>query len=209
MNRTSFVAYLPQALGHWPEHRCHSLSTISKEKRLDGHSLFSQMQRTALQEPTQPNGGVQRVVLPRLIVADAALALVDRWKTELAVLRRRSPSSDLVQLLGDCIQELVDAVASGHDLTVQLTISEAHAISHIPVSTLRWLCKHKPDALGARKQEGSWYVDSGKFEAYIASPEGKESIPKTQTAHAIVLPVSPNGALRDGSSEHEPRLKAL
>lgn len=109
---------------------------------------------------------------PRLIVADATVALVERWKTELTVLRRRSPKSDAVRALTDCIHELVDAINAGHTLTVQLTIAEARAVSHIPVSTLRWLCKNKPTLIGARKREGIWYIDRMEFQRYLASHAG-------------------------------------
>jgi hypothetical protein len=108
---------------------------------------------------------------PRLIVADAVVTLVERWKAELTIIRRRSPTSDAVRALADCIQELVDAINAGHALTVQLTIGEARTVSHIPVSTLRWLCKNKPDVIGAHKREGIWYIDRSHFERYLASPE--------------------------------------
>ena len=120
--------------------------------------------------------------LPRLIVADAAIALVERWKTELAIIRRRSPASDAAKALADCVGELVDAINAGQALTVQLTISEASTVSHIPVSTLRWLCKNKPDVVGAHKREGIWYVDRSHFERYLASADN----------HAPVLPEPPS-----------------
>lgn len=126
---------------------------------------------------------------PRLIVADAALSLVERWKAELNVLRRRSPSSDAVTTLADCLQELVDAITAGHDMTVQLTIAEAHAVSHIPTSTLRWLCKHKADNVGARKREGVWYIDRSHFEQYLASPDGRSAVPEQATRSASAAAV--------------------
>ena len=116
--------------------------------------------------------------LPRLIVADGLLEMVARWKTELAVLRRRSPASDSLRTLADCIQELVDAINAGHQITVRLTIAEAHAVSRIPASTLRWLCSHRADAVGAHKHGGAWYVDRTCFESYLASCEGRNAIPR-------------------------------
>jgi len=106
---------------------------------------------------------------PRLIVADATVELIERWKAELVVLRRRSPTSDAVGTLADCIRELVDAVNAGNSLTVQLTIGDARTISRMPVSTLRWLCKHKADLIGARKRGGIWYIDRGHFERYLST----------------------------------------
>src|SRR5581483_3355512 len=53
---------------------------------------------------------------PRLIVADATVALIEQWKAELAVLRRRSPTSDAAKTLADCIRELADAINTGHAL---------------------------------------------------------------------------------------------
>lgn len=139
---------------------------------------------------------------PRLIVADAAVTLIDRWKAELVVLRRRSPTSDAVGTLSDCIRELVDAINAGHSLTVQLTIVEARTISHIPVSTLRWLCKHKPDLVGARKREGIWYIDRAQFERYLSSPEGHAATPRragtttTTPDTAVRLEPAPRADLR-------------
>lgn len=121
-----------------------------------------------------------RAAVPRLIVPDAALALLSRWRTELAVLRRRSPTSDAVKTLADCIQELVDAITTGHQVTVRLTLVEARELSRIPLSTLRWLCNHKSDAVGACKQEGAWYLDRSKFEAYIGA--------RTATTTPVQLP---------------------
>lgn len=110
---------------------------------------------------------------PRLIAADAALTLVERWRTELAVLRRRSPTSDAVRTLADCVDELSAAITAGHELTIQLTVVEAHHLSHIPVSTLRWLCNRKPSLVGAHKHEGIWYLDRTLFEGYLASADGQ------------------------------------
>ena len=109
---------------------------------------------------------------PRLIAADAALTLLQRWSPELNVLRRRSPASDAAKTLADCIEELTAAIAAGQAVTIQITVSEAHALSHIPVSTLRWLCNRKPELVGARKHEGIWYVDRSRFERYLASSNG-------------------------------------
>lgn len=109
--------------------------------------------------------------LPRLIAADPVLMLIERWRTELAVLRRRSPGSDAHTTLVGCIEELSAAITTGQDLSIQLTVVEAHHISHIPVSTLRWLCNHKPDVIGAHKRGGVWYIARPPFERYLASPD--------------------------------------
>lgn len=130
----------------------------------------------------------QRAPSPRLIVADAALELIARWKAELVILRRRSPASDAVKTLAECVQELVDAITAGHEVSVQLTIAEAHALSRIPVSTLRWLCNHKADGVGARKREGTWYLDRSHFEAYLASTEGRNAVP-LESVHQNDVPV--------------------
>jgi hypothetical protein len=123
--------------------------------------------------PTPPDHRHKVGTSPRLIAADAALGLVERWRTELLVLRRRSPTSDAVKTLSDCVDELSAAITAGHEVTVQLTVSEAHLVSHIPVSTLRWLCKHKPEVVGARKREGVWYIDRAHFERYLVSSDGR------------------------------------
>jgi hypothetical protein len=126
--------------------------------------------------PTAPDHRRKVDTSPRLIAADAALMLVERWRTELVVLRRRSPTSDAVKTLSDCVDELSAAITAGHAVTVQLTVSEAHSVSHIPVSTLRWLCKHKPEVIGARKREGVWYIDRAHFERYLVSPDGRATV---------------------------------
>jgi hypothetical protein len=128
---------------------------------------------------------------PRLITADAALMLVERWTAELNILRRRSPTSDAVKTLADCVDELSAAITAGHDATVQLTIAEANAASHIPVSTLRWLCKHKPEMIGARKREGVWYIDRAQFERYLSSPDGHAAVPRADAASSDIDRVLP------------------
>ena len=85
---------------------------------------------------------VRHVGVPTLLLAGPALELVDRWTAELGVLRRRSPGSDAVETLSSCVDELVEAIKAAADARLHLTIAEAHATSRIPISTLRWLCKH-------------------------------------------------------------------
>lgn len=141
----------------------------------------------AIQQPApfEVQKETRGTALPRLIVADGLLALAARWKTELAVLQRRSVASDSVRTLADCIEELVHAINAGHEITVRLTIAEAHAVSRIPVSTLRWLCNHRADAVGAHKYGGAWYVDRTCFESYLASCEGRNAIPRGASPRAI------------------------
>lgn len=141
----------------------------------------------AIPQPTSsaPQKEARGTALPRLIVAEGLLALAARWKTELAILRRRSVASDSVRTLADCIQELVDAINAGHQITVRLTIAEAHAISRIPLSTLRWLCNHRADAVGAHKHGGAWYVDRTCFESYLASCEGRNAITRGASRRAV------------------------
>lgn len=105
---------------------------------------------------------------PSLIIAGPALSLVRQWEAELTVLRRRSPSSDAAMTLNTCLRELIEAIKAGRDTRLHLTIADVHATSGIPVSTLRWLCKHKPELVGAQKHEGVWYIDRAKFERYMA-----------------------------------------
>lgn len=117
---------------------------------------------------TELRASVQGLEPVTLLAAGPALSLLERWQTELAVLRRRSPGSDALVTLANCVDELVDAITAGRDTRLSLTIAEAHAVSRIPVSTLRWLCKHKPELIGARKHEGVWYIDRATFEHYQA-----------------------------------------
>lgn len=136
--------------------------------------------------PSPPDRRRKADAAPRLIAADAALILVERWKTELNILRRRSPTSDAVKTLADCVDELSAAITAGHDVTVQLTVGEAHSVSRIPVSTLRWLCNHKPEVIGARKREGIWYIDRTTFERYLANPTERVTPSRAETPAARV-----------------------
>lgn len=115
---------------------------------------------------TEARGSVAGLEPVTLLAAGPALVLLEKWRNELSVLRRRSPGSDAVVTLANCVDELLDAIKVGRDTRLQLTIAEAHAVSSIPVSTLRWLCKHKPELIGARKHEGVWYIDRATFEHY-------------------------------------------
>lgn len=117
-----------------------------------------------------------------LLVAGPPLALLKRWQDELSVLRRRSPGSDAVATLANCIDELTAAIKAGRDTRVHLTIAEAHAVSHIPVSTLRWLCKHKAELFGAGKHQGVWYIDRIKFQRYLAVPADSAHAPAAAEA---------------------------
>ena len=116
---------------------------------------------------------------PTLLPAGPALELVDRWTAELVVLRRRSPSSDAVETLSTCVRELAEAIEAARDARLYLTIGDVHAASRIPVSTLRWLCKHKPELLGAQKHEGVWYISRVKFERYLATSDRQVPIGTT------------------------------
>jgi len=123
--------------------------------------------------------GIPALGSPTLIVAGPALGLVRQWETELAVLRRRSPSSDAAMTLTTCLRELVAAIKAGRDTRLHLTVADLHHICGIPVSTLRWLCKHKSELIGAQKHEGVWYVDRAKFERYMATADREVPIAPT------------------------------
>ncbi len=73
--------------------------------------------------------------------------------------------------LANCVRELTEAINTARDTRLHLTIADVHAICGMPVSTLRWLCKHKPDSIGAQKHEGVWYIERAKFEQYIATSD--------------------------------------
>jgi hypothetical protein len=70
----------------------------------------------------------------------------------------------------------VEAIKAGKDARLHLTIADVHATSRIPVSTLHWICKHKPELLGAQKHGGVWYIDRAKFERYMATSDREESL---------------------------------
>ena len=120
-----------------------------------------------------------------LLLAGPTLELVDQWAAELLILRRRSPGSDAVETLSTCVRELVEAVKAGRDTQLHLTIADVHATSRIPISTLRWLCKNKPDLLGAQKHKGVWYVNRVRFERYMATSD-REVVGRPLSEHPRV-----------------------
>lgn len=116
---------------------------------------------------------------PTLLLAGPPLELVNQWSAELLVLRRRSPSSDAVETLSTCVRELVEAIKAATDAQLHLTIGDVHVMSRIPISTLRWLCKHKPELLGAQKRKGVWYINRVRFERYMATSDREAPIGST------------------------------
>jgi hypothetical protein len=64
---------------------------------------------------------------PTLLLAGPALELVDRWTTELRVLRRRSPSSDAVETLSTCVSDLAQAIKAGKDAQCACSMRTAGA----------------------------------------------------------------------------------
>jgi hypothetical protein len=114
-----------------------------------------------------------------LLLAGPPLELVDQWTAELLVLRRRSPSSDAVETLSSCVRELVEAIKVATDAQLHLTIGDVHRMSRIPISTLRWVCKHKPELLGAQKHKGVWYINRVRLERYMATSDREVPIGST------------------------------
>ena len=137
---------------------------------------MSRIDSSTISEPLLHPGSVGA---PTLLLAGPTLELVDQWTAELLVLRRRSPSSDAVETLSICVRELVEAIKAAKDMQLHLTIADVHATSGIPVSTLRWVCKHKPGLLGAQKHKGVWYVNRAKFERYMATSDREVPIGST------------------------------
>ena len=68
----------------------------------------------------------------RLIAAGPALAVVARWRAELAILERRSPGSDAVVTLADCVKELTAAIHAGHDLLIPAGKGTGYALNQAP-----------------------------------------------------------------------------
>jgi hypothetical protein len=114
---------------------------------------------------------------PRIITASPALALVDAWRAELAVLQRRAGQSDATKTLAGCIDELVAAIKAGRNIESEITLKRAHKLSSVPLSTLRWACKNKPTEIGARKERGTWYLDVEQFDRWrqVPAPVAREA----------------------------------
>jgi hypothetical protein len=98
------------------------------------------------------------------------------------VLRRRASHSDATTTLADCATELEDAIAASRNISIQLTLADARALSRIPIASLRRLCRRHHQLLGARKAEGMWYIDRARFEAYLASPLARSEPRSTASA---------------------------
>ena len=106
---------------------------------------------------------------PRVVASGPILDVLERWHRDLATLRVRAPQSDGTSSLWHCTRELSAALGVAVNAAVDLTLGEAHQISRIPVSTLRWMCNKRRADVGARKRAGVWYLDRAKFESYLAS----------------------------------------
>ena len=130
---------------------------------------------------TDASGNVVDAGAPTFITAGPVLALAERWQVELTVLRHRSPGSDAVTTLADCVDELLKAIEAGRDICLHLTIVQAHSVSNIPISTLRWLCAHRSEEIGAQKREGVWYIERTKFASYLRAKTTRPQ-PITQVA---------------------------
>jgi hypothetical protein len=127
----------------------------------------------------------------RVIAAAPVLDLVAHWRSELEIIERRSPHSDALPSLATCTAELVTALHAAQDVRVDLTLTDAHAISGIALRTLQKICQRTPHILGARRRAHRWYLDRRVFEHYIAGHPGRRP---RQTER-----ISTNGnAARDG-----------
>jgi hypothetical protein len=132
----------------------------------DAHAFSWRTMISPSDATTEGGGDAEGLTPAALLAAGPVLALLEQGRSELSVIRRRSPGSDSVVTLANCLEELREAIRAGRDTRQHLTIAEAHAASRIPVSTLRWLCKQKPQMIGARKHEGVWYIERTRFERY-------------------------------------------
>lgn len=113
--------------------------------------------RTLVQNRTAPLGPNPQ----RLVSSAPLLALIERWGSDLDVLQRCGPTSDVTMLQTRCLAELVAALRDARDVQTELTLREAQVLSGIPESTLRWLAKHRARAVGA-KPKGARREDEGK-----------------------------------------------
>jgi hypothetical protein len=105
----------------------------------------------------------------RLIVAAPAVALLARWRADLAVLEQHTPNSDVLLSLATCTAELAEAIDRGSETPLDIALSDARALSKISLRQLQRICQTTPERIGAKRYGRKWYLDSTKFETYLVS----------------------------------------
>ena len=73
--------------------------------------------------------------------------------------------------MSDVVSSASKQVVDAKDLVATFKQYLNHRAPGGEVSTLRWLCKHKPELVGAQKHEGVWYIDRAKFERYMTTSD--------------------------------------
>lgn len=132
----------------------------------------------------QPGAAVISGTAPEVVRAAPALATIDRWRSQLVTLRRFSPHGDAALTLANCIDDMIASLVAGRDSVAPLTLTQASEESGRPISTLRWLAKNKPWAIGAtRSGNGPYYLNRAQFERWKANPKKVEAEgpPTTET----------------------------
>jgi hypothetical protein len=115
--------------------------------------------------------------LPRrgayLVSARPLLELRERYETELEVLRRRAPRSDVTVTLATCVDDIAEVINSSAPEQLYITVDDAMKITGRCRSAITRMCRTKGALVGARREGGVWSIDSTKFQAYLAGARSK------------------------------------
>ena len=102
------------------------------------------------------------------VIASAPIVSVLRdLRTEIAVMKRWSPNSDVATALESMCDKMERALRDAQRTDVWLTVKEVAALAHRPPSTVSRICRdHEADA-GARKVKGVWTIHWPTFESFV------------------------------------------
>jgi hypothetical protein len=83
---------------------------------------------------------------------------VQKLESEMTTLSHRFPESGHASVLRSIKDELVRVISSAAQVAVYVNIERLHALTAIPISTLRRQCSNHQSRVGASKRHGQWYI---------------------------------------------------
>jgi hypothetical protein len=129
--------------------------------------------RPAVAKRVQPGRLAQAETSPnesrRLISAAPIAVLLEQWRSHLSVLELHAPQSDVLLSLATCTAQLANALEASSQTPVDIALADAQALSPMSLRQLQRICQTEPERVGARRYGRKWYLDSVKFQKYIAT----------------------------------------
>lgn len=83
---------------------------------------------------------------------------IQKLESEMTTLSHRFPESGHASVLRSIKDELVRVISSAAQVAVYVNIERLHALTAIPISTLRRQCSTHQSRIGASKRHGQWYI---------------------------------------------------